>query len=579
MARPLGSKNKTWEKKKSKPLGKGWTEERRAKASAAMAVRQRAKLMAEDPEKAAICLDKEKREIQEEMAKLLGELIRRREEESIRYYTPNRAQLKFHYARNRTGAICRNRVLQGSNKVGKTCAGITEDIAHALGYRPWLDPSHADYKVAVTVPNNGLILGETIVTSVDKKLVPELIRWLPKRTMYETRKNPQGVIVKVKIPFGLNGEKCGSTIHLGSYDQPAETQEGIDWGWVHYDEPPPHENYIAVERGKIASDARSWMTMTPLKEPWILDQIIDQADMDDDISVTVGEIWDNSEENGGVLKKEAIDEFIKKLDPDEYEARILGKWKHLAGLVYSKWWKDDVHIVDDFDMTKCFRQGWTPYESVDPHDNRSTCWLFGAIGPAERLYIYDYLLVSGTVAEIVQKVRVKRGIHGYADPRMVVLDKKHSQKHNAALADGKSWQSELEKQGIRRIELSDSKPGDVDFGHKKVKEWLEATFSTLYNKEMPRLMLFKNACGGKGGPIYQMKRYSYDDMGDLHEKNPNPKPKDLNKDFPDCIRYLVMKEPKYVDPQRAKSNKEAMNRRYEEFVGVRRRAYGYEARV
>jgi hypothetical protein len=93
---------------------------------------------------------------------------------------------------------------------------------------------------------------------------------------------------------------------------------------------------------------------------------------------------------------------------------------------------------------------------------------------------------------------------------------------------------------------------------------------------MPRLFFFKNGCGGKGGPIYQMKRYSYDDMGDSHEKNPNPKPKDLNKDFPDTVRYLVMKDPKWVDPQRAKSNKEAMRKRYEEFVGVRRRAYGYE---
>ena len=48
----------------------------------------------------------------------------------------------------------------------------------------------------------------------------------------------------------------------------------------------------------------------------------------------------------------------------------------------------------------------------------------------------------------------------------------------------------------------------------------------------------------------------------------------MNKDFPDTVRYLVMKEPKYVDQERMKSNREAMNRRYAEFVGARRRAYG-----
>lgn len=571
MPRPKGSKNKV---KKDKGV---WSDEAKARASVSAKAR-RLREHPDDAEKLTAKWEEDKarqaREIKEEFAKLVGELVRRREEEGIRYYKPNRAQALFHYAINKDGGICRTRVLQGSNKVGKTCGGIVEDIAHALGYRPWLQEDDPNYKINVSVPNNGLILGETIVTSVDKKLSPELLRWLPKRCMYETRKNPQGVIVKVKIPYGIKGEKCGSTIHLGSYDQPPDTQEGIDWGWVHYDEPPPHENYIAVERGKIAGDARSWLTMTPLKEPWILDQIIERAEFDSDVSVTIGEIWDNAESNGGVLKQEAIDEFIKKLDPDEYEARILGKWKHLAGLVYSKWWKDDLHIIDDFDMSKCFRSGWTPYEAVDPHDNRATCWLFAAMGPNSRLYVYDYLLVTGTVAEIAQKVRVKRGVHGYVDPQFVVLDKKHGQKHNAALAEGLSWELSLQKSGIRKIILSDSSAGDVDFGHKKVKEYLEASFSTLHNKELPRLMFFKNGCSGQGGPIYQMKRYSYEDMGDAHEKNPRAKPKDLNKDFPDCVRYLCMKDPKYIDPERVKANKEALKRRYDEFVGVRRGIYG-----
>jgi hypothetical protein len=149
-----------------------------------------------------------------------------------------------------------------------------------------------------------------------------------------------------------------------------------------------------------------------------------------------------------------------------------------------------------------------------------------------------------------------------------------------ALAEGKSWQEELEKQGIKRMVLSDSKPGDVELGHKMVKEWLEPKFSTLHNKELPKMMFFKRGCGGEGGPIYQMKRYSYDDMGEKSEKNASPKPKDLHKDFPDTIRYLVMQNPKYHDPERKKAANEALKKRYEDFVGIRRRIYdGYEARV
>ena len=603
MPRPKGSLNKKTIEK-NKPKRGGWklapmSEERKAKMAEG-----RAKWWAEKKAKEAAgeaFLTKEGKECKRtgpvtiiekrEAEKTDAELMKEAEEiikkmaymaqyALIKMYKPNRAQVKFHYSRNDKGQIPRTRLLQGSNKVGKTTGGVCEDIAHAFGYRPWLNPADPNWKIDIRVPNDGLVLGETLTNSVDKKLVPETLKWLPAHCHAETKRNNQGVIVKLHIPYDSRGKKCGSTIYFGSYDQPADTQEGIDWAWVHYDEPPPRENYIAIERGKIASDARSWMTMTPLKEAWILDEIIERADQDSDVNVVIGEIWDNAEKNGGVLKQEAIDDFIKKLDPDEYEARILGKWKHLAGLVYAKWWKDDIHIIDDFAIDRCFRMGWTPYESVDPHDNRATCWMFGAIAPNGWLYWHSYLLPTGTVAEIVQKVKVKREMVGYAHPHMVVLDKKHGQKHNSALGMGKSWEEELIKQGIKRIELSDSKPGDVELGHKVVKQWLEPQFSTLHNKEMPKMMFFRQGCGGPGGPIYQMKRYSYDDMGEKSEKNANPKPKDLHKDFPDCVRYLVMKDPRYMDPERKKAANEAMKKRYDDFVGVRRRMSGYEeARV
>lgn len=564
----------------------------------------------------------------------MEEMERRRTQEAIRYYRPNRAQAPFHYSRNLKGEIPRNRLLQGSNKVGKTKSGSAEDVAHALGFRPWLGEDDPNRKINISVPNNGLILGETLTNSVDKKLVPDILMFIPTKCFGPkgvescTKRNNQGVIVRINIPFMPDGQKrCGSQIYFGSYDQTSDIQEGIDWHWIHYDEPPDHENYIALERGKVAYDGRSWLTMTPLKEPWIHDTLIENSEKDDNITVVHGEIWDNfdgfkcdkcgwygerdgikgegeparitmSLPNGGTwiwdtkeiecpgchgkardmqgfLKKDAIDDFIKKLDPDEYDARIKGNWKHLQGLVYGKLLDRNLHTIDDFNMANCIKAGWTTYEAVDPHDNRATCWMFFAVGPDNRQYGYDYLLASGSVSDIVRQVNMKRAMHGYKEPRWVVLDKKHGQKHNAALADGKSWQEELEKCGIKRLILSESSAGDVELGHKMVKEVLQLRFSSLQNKEIPGIMFFKKACGGDGGPIYQLWRYSYGDMGDKHDKNPNPKPKDLHKDFPDTIRYFVMAKPIYVDPQRIKANKKAMERRQQEFVNVRRNLYGY----
>jgi hypothetical protein len=578
-----------------------------------------------------------KRKEQEELYALLAEFERRRTQEAIRYYRPNRAQAPFHYCRNLKGEIPRNRLLQGSNKVGKTKSGSAEDVAHALGYRPWLEKDDPNYKINISVPNNGLVLGETLTNSVDKKLVPDILSFIPTRCFGPkgvddcTKRNNQGVIVRIKIPFKPDGvTRCGSVIYFGSYDQTSDIQEGIDWHWIHYDEPPDHDFYIAVERGKVAYDARSWMTMTPLKEAWIQDTLVENADKDDNISVVQGEIWDNFKgfkcdscgwygeqelitvdkwavnvdiplPNGGswnwntveakcpscggkardmrgFLNKDAIDDFIKKLDPDEYEARIKGLPKHLQGLVYGKNLRRDLHVIEDFNMANCIKVGWTCYEAVDPHDNRNTCWSFFAVGPDNRKYMYDYLLAGGSVADIVRQVNIKRAMYGYKEPHWVVLDKKHGQKHNAALADGKSWQEELEKCGVRRIILSESSAGDVELGHKMVKEELQLRFSSLHGKEIPQFMMFKKACGGDGGPIYQMFRYSYGDMGDKHDKNPNPKPKDLHKDFPDTIRYFIMAKPVYIDPERTKANKKAMQKRQEDFVNVRRNMYGYNDR-
>ena len=77
---------------------------------------------------------------------------------------------------------------------------------------------------------------------------------------------------------GCYGERCGSTIYIRSYVERPDSFEGIDYdGFVHWDEPPPLGVFKAVERGKVVSNAASWFTMTPLKEPWVLSMLSSRA--------------------------------------------------------------------------------------------------------------------------------------------------------------------------------------------------------------------------------------------------------------------------------------------------------------
>jgi hypothetical protein len=51
-----------------------------------------------------------------------------------------------------------------------------------------------------------------------------------------------------------------------------------------------------------------------------------------------------------------------------------------------------------------------------------------------------------------------------------------------------------------------------------------------------------------------MRRVQWDEsvQKSIHEKATPDKIKDVHKDFPDTVRYLVERKPKYIDPLRSK---------------------------
>lgn len=180
----------------------------------------------------------------------------------------NEPQSKFIRVKNSRGVTPRRRILECGNKVGKTWIGIAEDIAHMMGFRPWLKEGDPDYRIDIKVPNIGLVVGETVMHSIAEKIVPTFRELIPDYCKAVFRAGPTGVPISVMLPIDVWGKKCGSMAYLRSYDQRADTFEGIDFAWIHPDEPPPEPVETAFERGKIVTNAPSWYTMTPLKEAY-----------------------------------------------------------------------------------------------------------------------------------------------------------------------------------------------------------------------------------------------------------------------------------------------------------------------
>jgi hypothetical protein len=494
----------------------------------------------------------------------------------------NRVQEPFIRVKNRDGRTPRRRILETGEKTGKTRIGICEDIAHAMGFRPWLPEDDPDHRIAIQVPNHGLIGCETMAQSVEAKIRPELEALIPAHCGPEWKNDSTGALKQVALRYDFKGKPCGSVIHIRSYNQPADSFRGIDPHWNHWDEPPPKDILIASERGKVVTNAPSWFTMTPLKEAYIYDMFSTKAfntgGEDKEIAIFHGSMWDNCqdwcracgetiEENRperlkpgqerpknkcpkcgqvmGFIPRSGIEEYLKMFtDPDELAAHIEGKWAHLSGLVY----KDldrSVHLYKDFQIPK----DWMRIEVVDPHDSRPVRWIFGAVSPedivingkpANRIYWYAYLLPTGNIEEIVRKVKVKRAEHNYQHPEYVILDAKYGARTTRTISGESSWEEDLDKAGIERIRLSHSDPGDVSLGHKRVKEYLAPHFSQVRGKAVPAMMFAEDGCRGDRGPINDMFNYQW--------KQGTEKPEEAYKDFPDCIRYAALEQPVYTPP-------------------------------
>jgi len=509
--------------------------------------------------------------------------------ESIKKYLPlyylqmNRVQEKFIRCKNRQERMPKTRLLEMGNQSGKTTIGVAEDIAHAMGFRPWLKSDDPDYRIPIKVPNIGMVGCEVAGQTLAQRIEPLFLGFIPKHCLPDVSRYSDGSMKTLVLNSDYKGDPCGSTIHFRSYVQPAESYEGLIFDWMHWDEPPPRAVLNAAERGKMATNAPSWFTMTPLKEPYIYDifslKAFNNGGDDQEIAVFRGSVWDNCQDwcrdcnvtvpenqpenlsldttrpinkcpscgkTMGFIPRAGIDNYLKKItDPDEREAREEGKWKHLSGLVY-KQLDRAVHIYPDFEIPA----DWMRIEVIDPHDAKPTRWLLGAVSPEEiaiadkssnRIYWYSYLLLGGTIHEMVRQVKVRRAEKGYQHPALVILDAKYGVKTVKTAIEETSWEEELEKAGIRGIVLSHSAPGDVALGHKAVKDYLRPQFSTLRGKEIPGMLFAEKGCSGERGPIQDMFNYSWQPGTD--------KPQEEYKDFPDTVRYAALEQPRYRRPE------------------------------
>lgn len=328
-----------------------------------------------------------------------GKLI---EQERLNGYEPRSYHYKFMSSKDDV------RMLMCANQIGKTTCTIHEIFSAARGYRPWVETFlekiqgkkrwrstyyrsiHGEQSVKkeiypwnvpieeiqglakknITIPSRVAIVGLDFTNNIAKALYPKFKEVVPisiYKTQYRQGKIPE-------ITFWDNG----SETHYFSCDQETSKFESGTWDEVFWDEPPTHDKYIAMRRGSMVKQATHSLTMTPLAEPWIYDELFLRSKQENSgITVSMAGIYDKEVDWITEEKKKQFESEVRRENPDAVESRIYGRFSHLSGRIIANY-KEEIHMVTDevrpFPGPSTRAGGAYPNVTfgmtVDPHDRK-----------------------------------------------------------------------------------------------------------------------------------------------------------------------------------------------------------------
>jgi len=429
----------------------------------------------------------------------------------VECYEPQDYQFKFHNA----VPVSRIKAMFSANQTGKTYGAKMETSMH-------FSSTYPDWFKGFTVRENSI--GRILVKdgkAIRENIEPALYSSIPRYTMSRNpKKNSQGELVKL---FGRNN----SSIDIVTHDMDTSSLEGWQGDYLWCDEPPPRDKWIACQRGLIRRNGFSYLSCTPLDQPWMYDDIYTNPNC---FSITV-DISQNK-----YLPKEAIERFALQLNEDEKEARLHGRFMHLSGLVYSEF--GEAHLKES--MPDGWEE-WPKWQVIDPHTRKPFAIIYFAVDPMGRIWIYDEW-----PREQFHKLKMSK--YTPQDYANIFNEMEKQRKIHRRIMDGRFCKQPMGAGGDSLLEIFDKlkyyfepsyitlKLGVTDPGHLKLKEMLRISPVTAE----PNLFVLRKC----HNVIYSFQHNTWGNYRDM-EKGIMERPSEFAKDFLDCIRYGLMDDPKH----------------------------------
>jgi hypothetical protein len=434
--------------------------------------------------------------------------IERLEQNPFLAYQPHPIQRKFHKSQARI------RWFLGGNRSGKTRALVQEVLWYATGLHPWKE---------IKTPN------EVWVSSLDypssRDVVQPMIKALIGIRYYRNWREADHILeLSNGSIIGFKSNDAGWEKYQGTKKRLIALDE--EHNWEVYQECVARITGIVGEKGGDIICA-----MTPLHGmTWVYDEIWEpwMEETKKDIDCFISATKDNP-----YIPREEIKRLGDAYFDQEREARLEGKFVEFAGLIYRDF-NRDAHIIKPFTIPK----HWTRYRCIDPGIHNPTACMWWAVNPDGEHYIYDeYYQADKTIQENATAIKSQTG----GDYIHITLIDPRACNRNPAHPELRTTRDEYAQFGIY-CKPAPAGPDTVTPGINKVKQLIGINDKT----KRPKLRIFDTCLM----TIREITRYRWDTyrLRDAGEKNPKEKPKKVSDHLMDCMRYIAMVDPYYIDP-------------------------------
>lgn len=452
-------------------------------------------------------------------------------------YVPHEKQLNFH------ADPAKIRLVQGSNRSGKTVSGIMECYWYLSGTHPYFD---------IKPPVRGRVSTTSFEKGLKQIILPKITEWFPPDEIAQWDKNTQGQISGVYM-------KNGSYMDFMSYQQSFNKFEGIDLDFWWCDEAPPRDIYYSLLTRIVDRSGRGWITMSPLSEPWIDEEIWEPARAGKKKDVACFEMLMDDNIH---LPREMVEFIQDQLPEDEKEARVFGRWSHKLHRILKEFDRA-VHVCEPFDIPS----HWRFYEVIDPHPAKPHVVVWFAVAPDNMIYAIKEAEWAGTIGALGDFVIKNRPVR--RQPDLVIVDTStvlRAAKMTEQMTPINLQQVLKNKIGEFIQAIKEPEAG-IDLLRQRLENTVKFYSEPDENKRDTwnhRGIRFFSTCKTL---IRQMENWVYDNYSYTHRisNEDKIKPVKRNDDYVDCARYMATMDPNYQSkwtPMRIEGLHKTLGRKY-----------------